>query len=245
MGGKSRTAPQIAGYLNMIRGPGQPYWEPFVGAGWILERIRGTGLNYASDANPYLIAMWQALQAGWEPPDEVTEAEYQAIKAAPDSYPAEIAAFVGFGCSWGGKWFGGYAKGENRNWAAEAKQSLLYKARRIQRIAFFTADFLTAEPPAAGCLIYCDPPYEGGTGYDAVPRLDHSRFWLRVKALELAGHTVLVSEYTAPTEFSEIVSIVTKTDLNAANGKDPRIERLFRLGQHVPLQPSLFVTVDE
>ena len=61
MGGKSRTAGIIAGYLNMIREPGQPYWEPFVGAGWILERIRGTGANFASDANPYLIAMWQAL----------------------------------------------------------------------------------------------------------------------------------------------------------------------------------------
>jgi len=32
LGGKSRTRNEIAAYLNRIRRPGQPYWEPFVGA---------------------------------------------------------------------------------------------------------------------------------------------------------------------------------------------------------------------
>lgn len=244
LGGKSRTARQIAGYLNMIRKPGQPYWEPFVGAGWILERIRGTGPVFASDANRYLIAMWQALQAGWEPPGEVSEAEYQAIKAAPDSYPAELVAFVGFGCSFGGKWFAGYARSEKGTaradrYAGQSRRSIMQKITRIPDARFFAADFLTCTPPAPECLIYCDPPYEGQTDYGAVPDFNSGAFWRRVRELTNQGHNVFVSEYNAPDGFSEIVSVRTTTNLYTKNGKDPRTERLFRLGQHAPLQGAL------
>lgn len=62
-----------------------------------------------NDAHPYLIAMWKALQRGWEPPDIVTEAEYQYIKDHKNEDPA-LAGFVGFGCTFGAKWFGGYAR---------------------------------------------------------------------------------------------------------------------------------------
>jgi len=235
LGGKSRTARQIAGYLNMIRKPGQPYWEPFVGAGWILERIRGTGPNYASDANPFLIAMWRALQAGWEPPGEVSEGEYQAIKAAHDSYPPELVAFVGFGCSFGGKWFAGYARSEKGNgspgkYAGQSRRSMLHKIARIPDASFYVADFLTCGPPAPRCLIYCDPPYEGQTDYGAVPDFDSRTFWRRVGDLTNAGHTVFVSEYDAPADFAEVVAIRTSTNLHTANRKDPRPERLSAWG---------------
>ena len=53
--------------------------------------------------------MWKALQSGWEPPDIVTEAEYQYIKDHKDEDPA-LAGFVGFGCTFGAKWFAGYAR---------------------------------------------------------------------------------------------------------------------------------------
>lgn len=246
MGGKSRTAKRIAEYLNLVREPWQPYWEPFVGAGWVLERIAPDGgANFASDANAYLIAMWQALQAGWKPPQTVTEAEYQAIKEFPEGFPPELVAIVGFGCSFGGKWFAGYARGENRNWANEARRSLLQKMKRIRclDVCFYAGDFLTMVPPAERCLIYCDPPYEGKTGYGAVPDWNSGAFWEHVEALEAYGHTVVVSEYQAPHGFSEVASIQTKTDMNTTNGKERRIERLFRPGKHEPaqaVQVSLF-----
>ena len=105
-----RIKKQVSGYLNLIRKPEQPYWEPFVGAAWILESVIGCGNKYASDANPYLVAMWKALQGGWVPPSTITESEYLVIKNTPDDHPPELVAFVGFGCSWGGKWFGGWGK---------------------------------------------------------------------------------------------------------------------------------------
>lgn len=241
LGGKSRTRNQIAAYLNRIRKPNQPYWEPFVGAGWVLEKIKGQPI-YASDANEALIFMWQRLQQGWQPPSVVSEAEYQ--KAMNGEYDAALTAFIGFGCSFGGKWFDGYARHEKGavdegKYAGQSHRSILCKANRIDSAHFFTANFLECYVPAYGCLIYCDPPYEDTTAYGAVPPFDSEMFWKRVRWLEGHGHTVVVSEYQAPADFSCVLEVVTKTDMHTKNGKDRRIERLFRLGQHQLLQPSL------
>jgi len=239
LGGKSRTANQIAGYLNYIRKPGQPYWEPFVGGGWILERI-ASHPNYASDANYHLIEMWKALQSGWIPPNTITKEQYQAIKDS-DTDDA-LKAFVGFGCSFGGKWFGGLAKNDNdRNYCSNAKNSLLQKISSIgNRTNFFHADFMTTEPMADKMLIYCDPPYDNTTGYGAIGDFDTNAFWNRVRKLSNNGHTVIVSEYVAPDDFSCVLEMSTKTDLHTRNGKEPRIERLFKHGKQRKFKPSIF-----
>jgi len=238
LGGKSRTRNQIAAYLNRIRKPNQPYWEPFTGAGWVLEKVKG-GPVYASDANPYLVKLWRAVQSGWTPPDVVTEADYQRAKAGEMTIPE--TAFIGFGCSFGGKWFDGYARGCLPNYAKTAVNSLLSKANRLDNVHFFCADFLECYVPAYGCLIYCDPPYENTTAYGAVPPFDSAKFWQRVRWLEGHGHTVIVSEYQAPTDFACVLEIPTKTDLHTTNGKGRRVERLFRLGNHQLLQPRLLL----
>lgn len=229
LGGKFRIGKQIARFLNSIREPGQGYWEPFVGSAWVLMRIQG-GPNYASDANKYLIAMWQALQQGWIPPSRVTEEEYIAIRDNPNDYKAELVSFVAFGCSWGGKWFGGYARGENRNWAAEAQRSLLKKLPKLQGVRFFHSGFMNCYPPEENMLIYCDPPYQDTTGYGAIPDWDSGLFWSWVRNTTDLGHTVIVSEYIAPKDIVEVASFPTKTDLNTGSGgKETRIERLFML----------------
>jgi len=238
LGGKSKTANQIAAYLNQIRQPSQPYWEPFVGAGWILERIKGQPI-FASDANPHLIELWRAVQAGWIPPELVTEEDYKEAMAGELTNP--MTAFVGFACSYGGKWFGGYARGEDRNWAKEGQQSLLSKiARSDNGIHFFYAAFLECFVPAYNCLVYCDPPYENTTGYGAVGEFDTVAFWERVRWLENHGHTVVVSEYQAPDDFSCVLEMPTKTDMHTKNGKSPRIEKLFRFGEHPKFQGTLW-----
>lgn len=243
LGGKYRTAGQISTYLNMLRQKGQAYWEPFVGSAWVLARIAGEP-NYASDKHPYLIAMWQELQEGWEPPEFVHEKFYDSVKAHPDAYDTHLVGFIGFGCSLGGKWWGGYARDKRapRPYSTQAQRGLLRKIARIgDRAEFFVADFLTATPPEPGCLIYCDPPYDGTTGYgDIVGEFDTNAFWARVRDLEAQGHTVVVSEYVAPDDFSCVLEIKTQTDLMMADGsKDQRVEKLFRLGNHELMQPRL------
>ena len=226
LGGKARTYKQIARHLNGIRRPGQAYWEPMVGAAWILQAVHG-GKRYAGDLNPYLVAMWQAIQAGWIPPGTLAEQEYLAIKNRPEDYPPELVAFAGFGCSFGGKWFAGYARSGNRNYASNARNSLLSKKARLVGVEFAVTDIFTSQPPEAECLIYLDPPYKGTTGYGAIGNFDNAAFWDRVREFSGLGHTVVISEYQAPSDFECVLSIATKTDMHTHNGKEGRTERLF------------------
>jgi len=249
LGGKSRTRNEIAGYLNWLRaemakerGTAVPYWEPFVGAGWVLEKIKGQPI-YASDANGALIALWRAVQKGWQPPTVVTEEDYQ--RAKDGLMTAYETAFIGFGVSHSGRWFGGYAKPNpaegHSNYAETAHVSLLTKINKSDNVTFFTADFLTCYIPAYGCLIYCDPPYAGTAGYKGLPKFNSKAFWQRVRWLENNGHTVVVSEYAAPDDFSCVLEMPTLTDVATKNGKrERRTERLFRYGQHANVKPKLF-----
>ena len=121
------------------------------------------------------------------------------------------------------------------------------KVQRFRMInpTFFVADYLTQEPPAEGCLIYCDPPYSNTTAYAINRGFDHEAFWERNRELEARGHTVIISEYTAPDDFSCVLEIKTITELRMANGqRDLRTERLFRFGEHKPfvLQHSMDLT---
>lgn len=88
-----------------------------------------------NDKHPYLIAMWQGLQQGWVPPDVITEDEYKYIRDHKDEKPA-LTGFVGFGCSFGGKWFGGLARNKKGdNYCARANRSLLKDYEGLKKCA--------------------------------------------------------------------------------------------------------------
>jgi len=230
LGGKYRVAKDISEYINSIMVNGQSYWEPFVGAAWILSRVRAHE-RFASDINPYLISMWNALLEGWTPPTIVTEEEYNAIKDDKDNYPPELVAFVGFALSWGGKWFGGYARDNiGFNYALGGYRSLMKILDSLIGTQFFVADFMTTDPPRENMLIYCDPPYVNTTKYDYCPTFDHDSFWERVRYLDADGHTVIVSEYDAPSDFTSVLEMSTTTGLRVAGeGNVTRQERVFAL----------------
>ena len=232
LGGKYRLREQIGEVIKEYRGlpldsKVKPYWEPFVGSAWVTTQVEG-GKIYASDINEYLIAMWESLQDGWEPPTEITEEEYHAIREGRKDVSKALMAFVGFGCSWGGKWFGGYARENGRNFAKNAHNSLLKQIKNLQNVNFFQANFLQTEPLEDNMVIYCDPPYKETTGYDGAGNWEPKKFWNRVRELTDKGHKLLVSEYQAPEDFEIIWQRQTKTDLNTKEGgKDDRIEKIF------------------
>jgi DNA adenine methylase len=220
----------VADYLSNLRQPQQPYWEPFVGGGWVLQEMDGQPV-YASDANSSLIQLWRASQDGWEPPDDVTKDDW--LRAKNGELPAALTAFIGIGCSFSGIWFRSFINGEGQraNPAGEAKRSLARKLARMESgVYFFSADFLTTPAPVERCLIYCDPPYRGTAGYEAVGPFDHDLFWERVRFFESIGHTVVVSEYQAPDDFTAVLEMETMTGLKNSSGRPHRrTERLFRL----------------
>lgn len=222
LGGKSKTRKQIAGYLESIR-EGRQYLEPFVGGAWILQEMSGE--RYASDSNGALITMYKALQTGWVPPEDVSEELYREYKAKQNE-DDPLTAFIGIGCSFGGKWFGGYAGRTERNYAVNAKNSLLKQLPLIQDVKFLHRDYRWFFPE--NTLVYCDPPYEGTTGYRS--GFSHKVFWdtIREWSEKKHGNTVVVSEYKAPADFQCVLEIPIKTDMRMKDGsKDSRIEKLF------------------
>ena len=249
LGGKSRLGKEIAFVINKIRNPGQPYWEPFCGSCWVTIHVHNTGPMYASDGCFELIEMWKALQRGWQPPRVVTEEMYQAAKRG--EYGPELTAFIGFGCSFGGKWFAGYArdhicKSRENGYGQETLSALQWKLGQLEPVRFFHADYRQV-PPAYGCLIYADPPYEGTTGYHSVGEFDSAEFWQTCRDWSQVGNIVLVSEYDAPDDFVCVREMPTNTEIRTAdNGREPRTERLFMhssqahlYAERVPVQLGL------
>lgn len=194
----------------------------------MIDKVSGPRLG--SDANEYLIAMWKALQSGWLPPDSVDEDIYQAIKAQPELFDPAFVAFVGFGCSFGGKWFGGYARGgttatgEPVNYSAQSKRSVLRQLTALLDVRFVHSRFEDLDIPT-GSLVYCDPPYAGTTnGYTTAV----GGFWDRVRDLS-ESCDVYVSEYSAPDDFECIWEKRVNNTLAQDTGSRQGVERLFRL----------------
>ena len=221
LGGKAKIAKPLGEYLRKRQGSLYAV-EPFCGALNVTAQL--TGPRIACDASPYLFSLYKAVREGWDPPDAVTEEDYKKASANRDP-ENPLTAFIGYGCSFGGKFFGGYARCHARaraSYAASARNSLKRKIALCTQATFSHCSYerLTA---GAGHFVYCDPPYANTTGYSAVGAFDSNAFWQRAREWGASGALVLVSEYVAPADFMEVWKVETKT----AMGGLARVERLF------------------
>jgi len=223
LGGKSKIRKQVASFLEGVRKPNQAYLEPFVGGGWILQEMSGE--RHASDGNVALISMYQALQNGWKPPEFVSEGEYRRVNFERNMTDP-LTAFCGFGCSFAGKWFGGYARGVGRCFPKETHDNLIRQLPKIQDVHFSTKDYQEHSPREM--LIYCDPPYESTTSYGAFDGFDHNEFWQTMREWS-RNNTVVISEYSAPEDFICVLEMKSRMGLTTDNKKPERTEKLFML----------------
>lgn len=154
--------------------------------------MQGFSRKILNDKHAYLIAMLRGVQNGYELPELITPDQYQLIKAHKDWDPV-LAGFVGFGCSFGGKWFGGYARNATgTNYALQSKRSLLKDMATLQNAEFVCGDYRHLGIPP-GSVIYADPPYNNTTGYGGEV-FDTAEFWRAMQLLADTGHAVFVSE---------------------------------------------------
>lgn len=231
VGSKRRVAKHLLPIILAGRRPGQVYVEPFVGGCNMIDKVDGPRIG--ADANPYLIALWQAIVSGWVPPTEfLTREQWQEIKENKEKFPPELVGFVGFGCSFGGKWFGGYAfdsAGTNRS--AQSSRSCVKQAASLVGVTFVCSSYDQLAIPR-NSIVYCDPPYSGDTSRSSYfgKDFDHRTFWEWVRAKTQEGHRVFVSEYAAPEDFQCVAEVPFRTVMDR-NRSVPRVERLFSLRQ--------------
>lgn len=223
MGGKAKIAKMITDYLRLCRKPNQVFVEPFLGGCNILPLIDGERI--AGDINKSVSMCFEAISVGWIPPENVSEEEYLEFRNAKDS---ALRGFVGMACSFGGKFFGGYARELNRNFALNGMKWAVDNAPFLADVKFHHGlDYSElVELSPNGSMIYCDPPYLKTTGYGI--DFDHEKFWNWCRE-NSEKYDIYISEYSAPDDFECLLEISKRLGLRNKRGTQTvSIEKLFR-----------------
>lgn len=241
MGSKSRIAksivPIIQNYIDSNET--DKYYEPFVGGANIIDKINSSQ-KYASDLNPYLIALLVHVQHGGELYDSVSKELYDRARAAFKS--GDTSGFsdwqignIGFIASYNGRWFdGGYAKPgyektksgiRYRDYYREAADNLLQQAKKLDGINFYVCDYKESTPH--GFVVYCDPPYAGTKQYANAKKFDYGEFWEKMREWS-QDNIVIVSEQDAPDDWKIIWEQPVSRSIKASD-KRKATERLFML----------------
>lgn len=234
VGGKGKIARQLADVIAAST-DAETVYEPFMGGGAMTAELAGRFTEViAGDAMEDIAMMWQQVIAGWDP-HPVTESEYRDLRASAEA--SAIRGFAGSGCSFGGKWFGGFARGgfnadgTPRNHQAESVRAVGRVAAKLRagNVHVFHKTFL-AWPLDCGlrAAIYCDPPYaSSGSGGQYAPEFSSAEFWAWADLMS-HRHDVFVSEYEAPPGWVSIWEGRKRQSLVIGSGvRDVRVERLW------------------
>lgn len=233
MGSKRRIAEQILTIILEGRKEGQYYVEPFCGGCNTIDKVPGNRI--ANDSNPYLIAMWEALSWGWDPPKTISREHYCGVRECysqnTDAYPMHYIGWVGFVGSFNGRFFdGGYSghsvtksTGRVEDCIGSAIRNILAQVPLLDGVQFTNRSYADMIIPP-NSIIYCDPPYEGVKKY--AYSVDHEDFWGWCRERVAEGHDVFISEYRAPDDFVCVWERKLRAQVNPGIGKQA-IEKLF------------------
>ena len=227
MGSKTRLAKYILPILLADRKDGQTWVEPFVGGGNLIDKVGGPRIG--ADINPYTVqALTSIRDSVSELPknaQDFTESDYKKLRT-DDSYPHK--GYAGFALSYGGKWLGGWRRDGAgvRDYVAEAYRNAVAQAEKLKGVELLCTSYDALQIPYQS-LLYCDPPYANSTAY-AVGAFDHKAFWAWCSFMGASGHTVFVSEYSAPAGFTCVFEKSFTSSLTKDTGSKTGIEKLFK-----------------
>lgn len=231
MGSKARFAKEILSIVLKNRKEKQWYVEPFAGGMNII--CEATGDRIANDIQPNLIALFEAVvYENWQP-IKLSKSFYESIRLNKSAYKPHLVGWAGFGCSYSGKYFGGYAGdtqtkiGTVRDYQQESINNLLKQKEKLKGVHFTCMPYSVMLIPE-NSIIYCDPPYQNTTKYS--DSFNHVAFWEWCRHMAKKGHQVFVSEYSAPDDFSCIWEKTAKSSLSAngvIGGSKESTEKLF------------------
>jgi DNA adenine methylase len=226
-GGKAKIAKELSVVLNKyLENNDKPFIDAFCGSCNIVSKIDDKRIRIANDKHKELIAMWQWVKKmGVERlPTDVSRELYYYVKTSTTS-PDWLKGFVGFGCSFAGKWWGGYAGQDERttcSYATNAYNSIKKKMVGLKDVSFTCGNYFDITIPAVPSIIYCDIPYKNTTSYSN-GTFNHEQFYAWAYSMKALGHIVLVSEYEMNVEEAMRVNIVwrkeSRKDIRDGEGK--------------------------
>lgn len=219
LGGKQRLGKYISFFLKeimvnltkediLLNG----YLEPFCGSLGVLKQMTDIDIPVTgNDYHPDLIEMWKEVKKKtFIYPSHISNEEYNAAKQLPS--PSALKSFIGFGLSFGGRYFGAFAhkyiNDKKEDFCKEMVNSLKRMEPLIQNVEFTNIDYKEMNPE--NMFIYCDPPYRSITypikyrkGIKHYDVFDNDEFWEIMRKWSLYN-VVIISEMSAPEDFIEI-----------------------------------------
>lgn len=255
LGGKQRLGKYIAPvlldlwdlYEQVFNTKLTTYFEPFCGSLGVLKNMTGVKAKIiANDYHPDLIEMWKEVKEGtFVYPKSISEEEYLEAKKLPS--PNAYKAFVGFGMSFGGRFFGAYSQkylnDKPEDFCKEMTNSLKRIAPLIQKVKFTNKDYTDFKPKKM--FIYCDPPYafnkypikyrRDTKKYDV---FDNDKFWEVMREWS-KENMVVISEITAPPDFINIWE--QERYRSAAQSKKTRFNKNSAVASNTHNTEKLFV----
>lgn len=237
-GSKSRIAKDIVPIIQTYIDNNNitEYYDVFCGGANVIDKIKCEN-RFASDLNPYLIALLKRVQNKERLYDEVPKELYDKVRTSYNNKDGAYADWeygnIGFLASYNGRFFdGGYAKSgyeklkngsqRYRDYYREAKDNIL--SQNIEGIMFSTADYRSLK--TSGSLIYCDPPYANTKQYANSLKFDYDEFWDYMRKWS-ADNIVLISELNAPDDFECIWEKSVSRTMKSTDNTMRAVEKLF------------------
>ena len=194
----------------------------------MIDKVPDKYNRFGADLNEHTIAAMLGIRDFVNIlPENVSEDDYKSLKGNSAS---PIASWIRYACSFSGKFDNGYARDKtNRNYAKEQKNSALKQSPKIQGVEFICCSYEDLSN-ATNSLIYCDPPYQGTTGYKT-GAFDHEKFFEWCRELKTKGNSVFISEYNAPDDFELVLQGEIKTNFSSTRktATHDAVEKLFKV----------------
>ena len=202
--------------------------EPFVGGANMIDKVPSSYERIGYDLNDHCIHALIDIRDNVEGlPDSVSEDYYRSLFGLK---PAPINSWIRFMLSFGGKLDNGYARekgSDETTFCGYGKRNALKQSPKIQNVQFICDSYENLD--FRNCLIYCDPPYQGTSGYKT-GAFDHEKFfeWCRQQA---KNNIVFVSEYNAPDDFECVWQGEIKTNFASQrkSAAHNAVEKLFKV----------------
>lgn len=230
MGSKNRIAKDILTIMQPEINKLGKYVEPFCGGCNMIDKVMCKD-RWANDSNEYLIALLSHATQRLYIPTFISKEEYNKIRTHIHDYEKWYVGFVGFICSFRGKFFNGYAgnniykkTGNYQDYQKSQIKNFNNQIPNLIGVQFSMEQYYNLD--ITDSVIYCDPPYQGTTKYK-VDEFNHERFWDWCRLMS-KDNKVYISEYSAPSDFK---CVWEKEILNnLRTGKATRVtEKLFTL----------------
>ena len=207
-GSKARIVGDILPIMLNDMHPGMAFVDGFCGGCSVIQNVPPEYRRIANDNNRYLIAMWKALTTtDWQPPTTIEKPFYVKVRESwhknDGKYSDALIGWVGFMASRNGRFFdGGYSGNfKGRDYISESIRNIMKQIDDLKGVEFQSCSYEQIVIPAAS-LVYYDPPYRGTSSYTTAKGFDHDRFYDWARQMKRDGHTVYISEYQMPGDFS-------------------------------------------